>query len=65
MKKTSHRPTLWQAPQPSRLLRGDRSQSNRFSNAMAMKFALTNPRLERARHLVRSVAPQRFKPKAS
>lgn len=65
MKKTSHRAAVWQPPRPSRLLLGDRSQSQRFSNAMAMKFALTNPRLERARHLVRTVTPQKLKPKAS
>ena len=56
VEEAPRRPTAWQAPRPSRLLHGDRSQSQRFANAMAMKFALTNPRLERARQVVHAAA---------
>ena len=65
MKETKSKATgSWQPPRPSRLLLEDRSQSRRFANAMAMKFALTNPRLERARQVARP-APQRLRTRAS
>ena len=62
MKESKPKTTArWQPPRPSRLLLEDRSQSRRFANAMAMKFALTNPRLERARQIARP-APRPLKP---